>query len=142
MRSVGQNRGTLVGMLEEASELIGTTLILISFLEFAIKSSRRRSPKGSSSSHPRSFIQITISDQFVKRTYLIVALSAMGSIAMAWFLVPHLKDLHHRGNPSIWHPSIALFIAGVLALINWSLERKNEKGRPHIPLNGCGCLWA
>ncbi|MGZ9164284.1 MAG: hypothetical protein ACXW4U_03820, partial [Anaerolineales bacterium] len=147
MRLGEQKRGTLLGMLEEGSEVIGTTLILISFLEFAIMSSRLASAKGSVSPDLGNMIQIRFSDQFVKVTYSLVMVSAIASIAMAWFLVPHLGDLHHRGNPSVWHPSLALFVACVVALINFSLECKN-KNRLHVysfkwswVLVGVVCLW-
>lgn len=147
IRLGGQTRGTVLGMLEEGSEIIGTTLILISFLEFAIMISRLRSAKGFVSPEPGNLIQIRISDQFVKLTYSLVVLSAIASVAMAWFLVPHLRDLHHRGNPSVWHPSLALFVAGVVAFINFSLECKNRNRLRGYSfkwtwvLVGVVCLW-
>ncbi len=94
-----------------------------------------------------NLIQIRISDHFVKLTYSVLVLSAIAALAMAWFLVPHLSDLHHRGNPSVWHPSVALFVAGVAAFINFSLECKSKN---HLlgysfkwtwVLVGIVCLW-
>ena len=148
LRLGGQTRGTVLGMLEEGSEIIGTTLILISFLEFAIMSSCMGPAKGFVSPRPdNNLIQIRISDHFVKLTYSVLVLSAIAALAMAWFLVPHLSDLHHRGNPSVWHPSVALFVAGVAAFINFSLECKSKN---HLlgysfkwtwVLVGIVCLW-
>jgi hypothetical protein len=120
--ATGAKRGIYLGALEEGSEIFGATLILVAFLEFALFRSRREFGNKQAAPLDRSRASLTIDfdQQFIRYFYFLMTVMATASLLTALYFVPRLEDLGHRGGPSAWFPTVALFVAAVLALVNFS----------------------
>lgn len=129
--------------LEEGSELIGTTLILIAFLEFALFVSRiqGKSLESGPSKRARPTICVAFGPQFIRCFYILLSLLALSSFLSALFFVPELKDLRYRGDPSAWYPTVALFLAAVFGFLFMARHPGKSVGRLVWPVLGITALW-
>jgi hypothetical protein len=119
--ATGAKRGIYLGALEESSEIFGATLILVAFLEFALFRSRSKFGIKEAAPLERSSASLTIDfdRQFIRYFYFLMTIMATASLLTALYFVPQLEDLGHRGDPSAWFPTVTLFVAAVLALVNF-----------------------
>jgi hypothetical protein len=132
--AAGAKRGIYLGALEEGSEIFGTTLILVAFLEFALFRSRSESGNREFAplERPRASLTIDFDQRFIGYFYVSLAVLAAGSFLTALYFVPQLEDLGHRGDPSAWFPAVTLFLAAVLALLHFiSPTRATGKKMPY-----------
>jgi hypothetical protein len=110
--------GHFQAFMEEVTEIIGMTLILTAFLEYAIKSARLALRDRSIGSNRRTdAILITVNISALRFFYLFTIVSAVASLLLAWYFVPLLDDVGSRGDPSSWYPSAILFTTALLAFI-------------------------
>lgn len=129
--------------LEEGSELIGTTLILIAFFEFVLFRSRQEGDNLESdpSKRARPTICVAFGPQFIRCFYILLSLLALSSFLSALFFVPELKDLRYRGDPSAWYPTVALFLAAVFGFLFMARHPGKSVGRLVWPVLGITALW-
>jgi hypothetical protein len=146
--ATGAKRGIYLGALEEGSEIFGTTLILVAFLEFALFRSRREFGNKQAAPLDRSRASLTIDfdQQFIRYFYFLMTVMATASLLTALYFVPRLEDLGHRGNPSAWFPTVTLFVAAALALVNFSLTAPARGVKTSFPrwiwaVLAAGSLW-
>ncbi|MGH7797421.1 MAG: hypothetical protein ACREQ2_21395 [Candidatus Binatia bacterium] len=129
--------GHFQAVMEEATEIIGMTLILTAFLEFAIKSSRLALRGRSAPANGLTgTVPITADITAIRLFYFLATVSAVASLLVAWYFVPLLDDMPRRGDPSAWYPSAALFIAGLIAWATPFIQSESAETKP-----SSGGMW-
>jgi hypothetical protein len=139
----GGKRQAYLSVLEEGSELIGTTLILIAFLEFALFLSHmeRKNVESEPLRSAQPTIRIVFGPQFITCFYVLLPLLALSSFLTALFFVSGLEDLRYRGDPSAWYPSAALFLAAVFGFLLMARHSGKSVGRLLWAALGITALW-